>query len=1018
MKTLLQKVLVLCTILSASALFAQGRIITGTVTEANGPLPGATVVIKGTSTGTQTDFDGNYSIEAASSDVLSFSYVGYKTLELAVGSQNRVNAELELDNSLDEVIITGYNTYTKDQVTSAVSTVSPKAIEQVPIASIDQVLQGRVAGVNVGTASGQPGQSATIRIRGAGSFSGDTEPLFVIDGVFVDQDNFRSLNANDIANISVLKDASASALYGSRAAGGVIVITTKRGTFNSPLKVNYRTQYGISSKPVANFDVLNSQQLLEYQRNLGVGAGANLSDEQISELAQVDTNWSDLLFRDGVTQSHEINFSKGTENSRNYTSLGYFEQEGITQGSALQRFTFRTNNEVRSDKLSISTNLTANFSKSDFIVDAQRGGNTGGQLDNPFITPFIGLPFLNPFNEDGSLNTFGTVQSGALNADGSIADPNGFTNTPFLGLNSSRLNTDNEEEFRIIGSLDAKYEIIKNVKIGTLIGLDYLSQNNTAIISPNSIRGLITPTADADVKGSRTESDFRDLKVNINTSISYNNTFNDVHKIGVSLFTEYNKRHIRSFGFQGFGLNPLLENSIDGITNGTVVEIEGGAESRPFIPTIFGGQNDRGLFSVFGVLNYAYSDKYNFQASLRRDGSSFFPDEFESGTFGAVSARWNIHNEDFWGDNNIVKELSLRASYGTVGNQELFIPFGQFNLFSSGIGYNSTPAIFPSALGNDKLKWEETEQINIGIDFSLFQDGVVYGSLDVYNNTTTDALLNRPISLTSGFASFPDNVGSLRNRGVDLEIGANIISNPNDGLNISVFANGNYNDNEILELIDDQERVGAFGVGQSLGEVRTVRYAGVNPSNGRPLYFNADGDVVSQFNGDDAVFTGKSTIPTFSGGFGSDISYKGFDLNFLWSFAADQYRFNNSLAIVEDPSLAGFANQATTVLNAWQQPGDITDVPDASLGGLRAQAGDRYLEDASFLRLRNVILGYNIDSDLIKSNLFTSARIYVQAQNLVTITKFRGFDPENNGGGSFFDFPTPKSFTVGFDLNF
>ena len=1005
----------------STMLMAQRKTVIGIVTdESGGPLPGANVLVKGQNRGTQTDFDGNYTIEVESNEILVFSYVNYVPQEYSVGERSNINVQLLVDNVLETVVLTGYSSFKKDKITAAVSTVDPEEIEQVPIASVDQVLQGRVAGLNVATGSGQPGQQGTITIRGINSFNGDSEPLFVIDGVFVDQDNFRSLNANDIANISVLKDASASALYGSRAAGGVIVISTKRGKYNSPLKISYRSQYGVSTRPQANFDVLDSQQLLEYQRQLGVGAGAGLTDSEIAELSQTNTNWTDILFRDGTTHSQEINFSKGGENTRSFTSFGYFEQEGITNGSALQRFTFRTNNDIRSDKFALNTNLTANFSKNDFVVDRARDNNTGGSLDNPFIVPYIGLPFFDAFNEDGSLNILGTFESGGVNADGSIntATANGFLNTPYISLNTAQLNTDNEEEIRVIGSVDAKYKVVKNITLGSLMGLDFRQQNRTIITTPGSIRGLITPNAAANVKGSRSESDFRDLRFNFNTNITYKNTFRDVHDVEVSFFTEYNKRHTRGFGFTGFGLNPLLENSNNGITSGQVVELDAaGAETRPYIPLIGGSQTDRGLFSYFGVLKYGYDSKYDFQASIRRDGSSFFPDKNEFGTFYALSGRWNVSKENFWGEGNVMNKLGLRASIGTVGNQELFIPFAQFSLFSAGTGYNATPSIFPSAIANNDLKWEETTQANIGIDFGFFKDRLT-GTLDVYRNTTKDALLFRPISLTSGFATFPDNVGELRNQGVDLEFNYALISQPENDLFVNIFANANYNQNEVLSLFGGEERVGNLGVGQSIGEFRLVRYAGVNPANGEPLYLNADGVVTNQFSADDAVFLGKGTQPLYTGGIGADISYKGFSMNMLWSFAAKQYRTNGSLAVTEDPDLAGFANQSTTVLNAWQQPGDITDVPNPLLGGFRFQAGDRYLENSSFFRLRNIVIGYTFNGDTFKKKYFDSMRLYVQGQNALTFTRWRGLDPETNTGSSFFDFPTARTFTIGLDVNF
>ena len=1002
------------------SVIGQEKMVTGTVTDVDGqPLLGASVIVKGASRGTLTDFDGKYTIEVSDSDILEFSYVQHLPQDIEVGDQTVIDVVLIPDNVLGTVIITGYNSYREDEKTSSVSLVAPEEIEQVPIASLDQVLQGRVAGVNVSTGSGQPGQSATLTIRGLGSINGDVEPLYVIDGVFVDQDNFRSLNANDIENITVLKDASASALYGSRAAGGVVVITTKRGKFNSPLKFTYRTQYGISFRPNPGFDVLDSQQLLEYQRLLSSGAGNGLTDAEIAEMAQVNTNWRDILFRTGIVNSHEVTVSKGSDNARSYTSFGYYEQEGITQGTDLQRFTFRTNNDIRNDRFSLRTNLTANFSESNFTIDRARN-TAGGALDNPFIVPFIGLPFQDAFNEDGSLNTTGTIASGALNADGTVnaQGANGFLNTPYLALNTAEFNTDSEEELRIIGSVNATLELVKNVKVGATLGVDYLQQNGTNIVSPRSIRGLITPTAAAVVKGSRTESDFRQLAVNFNTNLTYENTFNDVHEFKISLFTEYVKNHSRFFGFTGFGLNPLFENSIAGITNGQVIELDAsGAETRPFIPNLFGAQVDTGLFSYFGVADYGYDRRYNVRASLRRDGSSFFPDDNAFATFWALSGRWNISNENFFNSKKLFSNLAARISIGTVGNQNLGAPFAQFDLFSPGTGINASPSIVPSALGNPNIVWETTTQFNFGLDFSML-DSRLSGTIDLYRNDTKDVLINRNLSITAGIGTIPDNVGEIRNQGVDLELNYQLLRNQNNGLQIDLFANVNYNDNEVLQLIDGEERLGNLGVGQSLGEFRLVRYAGVNPANGEPLYLDANGQITNQFNADDAVFLGKGTQPLYSGGFGADIKWKGFSLNMLWSFAAKQYRTNGSLAVIEDPSLVGFANQSTTVLDAWMQPGDITDVPNPLLGGFRFQAGDRYLENSSFLRLRNVVLGYTFKGDDLPSKLFDSLRLYAQGQNLLTFTRWRGFDPESNTGSSFFEFPTARTITFGVDVNF
>lgn len=357
--------------------FAQEKTVTGVVTDKLGPLPGANVVVKGTTNGVQTDFDGKYSIKAKSGDILEVSFTGYDNKLITVGAANSYNVTLSEGVVLTEVVVQGYTTSKKGDVTSAVSVVSAKAIEQVPIASLDQVLQGNVAGMTVSTGSGQPGQSASVRIRGVSSLSGTRDPLYIMDGVPIDATNFRSLNSNDIESLSVLKDAAATALYGSRGAGGVVVITTKKGKYNSGFKVQYRSLYGESLQPKAGFDVMNTSQLLTWQRDvLGAGYGATgtsgtivgsgpMSDAEINAIAgNSNTNWSDVFFRRGTTKSHELNMSSGNEASRSYTSIGYFEQEGITLRSDLQRFTFRTNLELKpNDKFRFGYNLTFNYSK-------------------------------------------------------------------------------------------------------------------------------------------------------------------------------------------------------------------------------------------------------------------------------------------------------------------------------------------------------------------------------------------------------------------------------------------------------------------------------------------------------------------------------------------------------------------------------------------------------------------------------------------------------------------------------
>jgi TonB-linked SusC/RagA family outer membrane protein len=388
--------------------FAQEKNITGTVTAATDgfPLPGVNVIVKGTTRGVQTDFVGNYSIKASVGETLVFSFVGMAKAEIKVGSSNTINLSMQEDAAaLDEVVVVAYGTEKASNVTSAIETVKAEDIEQVPNASLDQILQGQAAGLNIQTSSGQPGSSGTVILRGRNSINGNVEPLFIIDGVPVDEDNFRSLNSNDISNVSVLKDASASALYGNRGAGGVIIVTTKTGRKNGGVKVAYRTQYGKSTYNDPGFEVMNSTEFLNFQRDNGIGRGNGLSDAAIAALAaQANTDWRTIFFRKGTTNSHEVNITTGSETTTSFNSVGYFEQEGITQRSGIQRFTFRSNvNTSLNDKLDFTSNVTINYSKNDF---AQNEGT--GQLDNPFLAPYLALPFVSPYNPDGSLNINGT----------------------------------------------------------------------------------------------------------------------------------------------------------------------------------------------------------------------------------------------------------------------------------------------------------------------------------------------------------------------------------------------------------------------------------------------------------------------------------------------------------------------------------------------------------------------------------------------------------------------------------
>ncbi|QHI36528.1 TonB-dependent receptor SusC [Kordia antarctica] len=1030
MRTKFSGILTLFLALFVQILFAQQQTVSGTVTDDTGlPLPGATVLIKGTTTGKTTDFDGNYSIKANNGQTLVYSYVGFSTQEIKVTSAN-INVQLKPGEALEAVTIVAYGgAVNSSKVASAIATVDGSTIEQIPINSLDQILQGAAAGVSVNTGSGQPGSSATIIIRGRNSLQGDIEPLFVIDGVPVDQDNFRSLNQNDIESLSVLKDAAATAIYGNRGAGGVVIVTTKKGKKGSGVNIQYRTLYGVAVKPKTRFEVMNASQFLTFQKNLlpGNQFGDSLTDTQIAAIAaQTNTNWSDIFFQQGTTLSHEVNISTGNENTSSYTSLQYFKQEGITLGSDLKRFSFRNNFTGTSDskKFNYATTLTLNYSVNNFIVDAARGNNTGGQLDNPFIVPYIGLPYLSPYNPDGSINIIGTQQSGALNADGSInaSGANGFVNTAYLALNTARLNTDEETEFKAVGSISADYNFAKNLTIGGSVGIDYTNIESLFITAPGSLRGLISPNQASEEKGTQFENFFRDANFITNAFLRYQNDITDKLNLTATVYGEYNYSNTQNANYQAFGLNPALPGSGNGFTDGNTTEDPDGSgtDIYNYVPSVGSTETEIALASVFGTLDLDYDGKYGFAATIRQDQTSRFPKN-PTGTFWSVAGRWNIDNEDFMSDVDFITTLKLRASYGVVGNQNVGTRYQGLQTVNAGPSYQLGTGYNLGTLVDENIKWETSNQLNVGLSFGLWNNRLS-GEFDFYRNLTKDLFSQKLLSVAgTGYNQVTANVADMSNTGFDLQISYDVLrKSENNPWAVRVHANGNYNKNEVERLpggfTGNTLRVAE---GRAANTWFLTRWAGVDPSNGQPLYFDVDGNITNVYSPDDAVYLDKNFDPSYTGGFGADITYKGFTLSSLFSFSADRYRQNSSLAIVEDVGLAGFANQSTSILNAWTTPGQVTDIPALSFGGLRAVDGDRYLEDASFLRLRNVSLSYKVDSKILeKTNILSGLRVYVQGTNLVTWTKWRGFDPESNQNTGFFDYPVPRTFSLGFDLNF
>ena len=999
--------------------FAQEKTVQGVVSDNGLPLPGVSISVKGTKRGAQTDYDGKYTIRASAGEKLEFSFIGYKSKSVIVGASSTINVQMEDDVlQLEGVVVTGYQTLKKERATSSIASVNVEELEERAQASIVQNLQGMVAGLNIATGSGQPGADSTILLRGVGSLNGNIEPLIIVDGMPVDEDGFRSITQTDIVSTSVLKDAAATSIYGNRGANGVIIIETRRGKFDQDLDVKYQTQYGISNLQDFRIDVMNTSQLLNFQRanNRGFGGTGNpdqpgqpLTDAQIA--SQLDINWRDQFFRTGTTQQHDLSFSSGSKNTKNYTSIGFLDQQGIFIASTFKRFNFRNNFTGKSSngKFNYSSGLSANFTRSNNVAGA--GGNS--TFFQPFTAAIRGLPYLDP--------------STALTLTGApIVD-----NAPLILLNSLAFNDNFDDELKILANFTADYKITKNLTAGINLGVDYSSFTTLSVTDPRSFLGPYQVNINAQYGGIFGESYSRDFRFNSNTYLKYSKTFADKHTFDAGLYLEYYKAHFNGFNYQKRGLDPrALGTGAAFIT--PVIEPAVDAVATQYIPTVGSFKVQEGLFSYFGAINYDYDSTYGLSLTVRRDASFRFVEDNKWGTFWSVGGRWNLSKEEFLEDSKVFSALKLRASYGTSGNQRvnnaqysaLLLPY---TTYAVGTGYNGTASTVLSQIANPDVRWEEISQANIGLDFALF-NSKVSGSLDVYRKLTEDLYQSNPVSPVQGTSSIDANVGSLENRGVELALNYDVYSK--DSWKIGVGGNVSYNKNKILELPESANGLifaggsTAIAEGQPVGAYYVNEYAGVNPANGNPLFKTANGGLTEILADANRVFNGEQLYPIWQGGFTSSVSYKGFNLYTQWSFVADLARNNLDLATLENvTNIADGGNRAVSIQNAWTTPGQITSMPRIG-NGLNEisyiNSTDRYLDDASYLRLRNVSFSYAFDKKTLADISFLKGlKFYVQAENLVTFSKWRGWDPEAGFRGTDRgNYPTPRIVTFGTVINF
>ncbi len=976
------------------------NLINGTVSALDGsPLPGVNVLIKGANKGTQTDFDGNYELQANQGDVLVFSYIGFLTKEFTVDTSNTLNVTLTEDiSNLEEVVVTGYAVQRKSRLTSSAVNVKLEAINATPRAAIQESIQGNVPGVLVTATSGQPGATPNVRIRGVGSFSASF-PLYVIDGIQTrDASIITSLNPGDIKTLTVLKDAAATSIYGTRGANGVIVIQTKSGEQGKPI-IAYSTQAGLSTPTVADrFKPLNTSELQELFVEGLINAGETDNDVDalsflIEEGFDPDTNtdWLDLLTQDGFYQQHDLSIRGGSENTKYYISGGYFNQEGTIVGTQFERMNSRIKLDQRiNDRIDLSVNLSYNKNISNVRP-------TGGAFANPVRSIYRIRPDISPYNEDGTFNF----------------DFNSTNNPVAAGEIEIRRNITH----RILAGTDLSVKITNGLSFESSINMNQGFRDDY-IRLPSDFGAAIG------LGRGNQDSDFLFTWL-FRNMLRYNRAWGD-HDI--TAFGGYELQKTR---------NKFSDIEVENIPNG-FIDLNSGS-----VPTEAStNRRQSGLNSVFLNAEYSFGERYLVSGSVRRDGSSTFKDDNQYGVFWSVGLGWNVAKEKFMEDVDFVNDLKIRGSYGENGNDPIAgnensndpddNPFAVFDLFSIN-DYDGSPGLFFSDLGNPNLKWEVNKPLNIGVDYSLF-DNRIQGSFDWYQRETTDLIRARPISATNGDVNIVQNIGAMENKGIELQITTrNIVSNKN-GFTWTTSFNYTANENKVTKLAGDGEPIigttSIIAIGEDFETFYLPRYAGVDPDNGDALWFINDesDETTNRYSDAEQVVIGNAT-PDFYLGLRNTFSYKGISLDFqlysAWGgLVYDTWnRFTNS-----DGSrrLASTGNVSRgTYERRWQQPGDITDVPAFvwrnRQTGLSSQPSSRFVYDGSYIRLRDVTLAYQLPAKSIQNIGLSSARVYIKGNNLYTYIKDDRLerDPEAGSDGRLNqEIPISRALFLGVDLTF
>ncbi|MBR4041066.1 MAG: TonB-dependent receptor [Bacteroidaceae bacterium] len=971
--------IVLGMMMAFQTVLAQNFTVKGTIIskEDNEPLIGVAIrQLENPDNGVITDFDGNYAIEVTGKEAtLSFTYLGMQEQQHKVTAATKtLNIEMLSDAQMvEEVVVVAYGVRKKGTIAGSVGTVKADKIAEVPAAGFDQALQGQTAGLTVLSNSGEPSKAATFQIRGTNSINSGTAPLFILDGVPISSSDFNTISPSDIESVSVLKDASSTSIYGARAANGVVVITTKRGTQMEKPKVTLRAQAGFSQLASSKeWTLMNTAERIQFEKELGLDKG-----QDYDLLSLTDVNWQRAIFNNrAMLQNYDFSVSRATERMNYFVSANFYDQDGIALGSTFRRYSLRSNADVKAGEwLKMGTNTMLAYEE---VQQADEGAYT---LYTPISASRFMLPYWNPYREDGSI---------ASSKDGSWT---GTTQNPIEWMQT---NPQLMKKYKVLSTIYAEATPVKNLTLRSQLGIDF-SFSTTDVKSLPSFPGNNGIGTAANATGNT-------MQLTATNTANYKFDIDHIHDFNFLLGQEGVNYRSESFQVVTRGQN---NDFLTTLSNGT------------YASSWANSYSSYAYLSFFGRGEYNYMDKYYADFSLRTDASSRFGKNGRWAGFWSVGLMWNVLKEKFMRPYTWITNAQVALSTGTSGNSS--IPnYDHLALVGGGYIYNGESGIAPSSEGNPDLSWEQLWSSNLALHLGFLHRFNV--DIEFYNKLTTDMLMLVPQSYANnGFGQRWDNVGAMVNRGVELSANLDVIRTEDFVWNIS--GNASYNHNEITELyngLNEYEMSGTstkLVVGHPVGEFYINRYAGVNPANGDALWYDKEGNITTEFRESDKVLVGKTYMAPWQGGFGTSVQWKGWAVSTQFAWVANRWMFNNDRFFEESNGLYTVYNQSKRLLyDRWKKPGDITDIPRY---GVTPQMDSRFLEDASFLRMKNLMLSYTLQpSTLAKLKGIGGARLYVQGQNLFTFTRFSGIDPESTSNVYAAQYPMSRQFSMGIELSF